>query len=79
MRLTVPTGTQSGKILRLKNEGMPNVHGHGKGDMLIQIHVETPVNLSTKQKELLEAFQETETEQNSPQRKSFVEKLKTFF
>ena len=58
---------------------MKNVHGHGKGDLLIHVHVETPVNLSTKQKTILEQFQETEKGSNSPERNSFLEKLKVFF
>lgn len=78
-RLTIPAGTQSGKILRIKSEGMPNVHGHGKGDLLVVILVETPVNLSDKQKKLLEDFQAIEGPNNSPQKKSFFDKIKSFF
>lgn len=78
-RLTIPEGTQSGKVLRVKGSGMPNVHGHGKGDLLVEIHVETPVHLSAKQKELLQEFQDLETPKNSPQKKGFFEKLKSCF
>ncbi|GAB4185762.1 MAG: molecular chaperone DnaJ [Simkaniaceae bacterium] len=78
-RITVPAGTQSGKILRIKGEGFPNVHGHGKGDLLVKVQVETPVNLSDKQKELLEEFSKLETSKNSPKRGSFLDKLKQFF
>ena len=79
IRLTVPAGTQTGKVLRVKGEGLKNVHGHGKGDLLIHVNVETPINLSSKQKSLLEDFQATESEENSPQKKSFLDKLKVFF
>lgn len=79
VRVTIPSGTQSGKMLRVKGEGLKNVHGHGKGDLLIHVQVETPVNLSQKQKTLLEQFQETESAQNSPDRKTFLDKLKVFF
>ena len=79
VRLTIPNGTQTGKVLRVKGEGMKNVHGHGKGDLLIHVHVETPVNLSSKQKSILEQFQETEKDSNSPGRKSVLDKLKVFF
>lgn len=79
IRLTIPEGTQTGKALRVKGEGLKNVHGHGKGDLLIHVHIETPVNLSSKQKSLLEDFQSTENEDNSPKRKSFLDKLKVFF
>lgn len=79
VRLTIPEGTQNGKVLRVKNEGLSNVHGRGKGDLLINIQVETPVNLSSRQKKLLEEFQETEHPDNAPKRKSFLNKIKVFF
>lgn len=79
MRLTVPEGTQSGKTLRIRKEGFPNVHGQGRGDLLVHITVETPTNLSQKQKSLLEEFGDLETPKNNPQKKSFVDKLKVFF
>ncbi|MCI5052850.1 MAG: molecular chaperone DnaJ [Simkaniaceae bacterium] len=78
-RITIPEGTQSGKILRVKGQGMPNVHGHGKGDLLVQVKVETPVNLNAKQKQILTDFAETEEPKNSPNKKSFFEKIKSFF
>lgn len=78
-RLTIPEGTQSGKILRVKEQGFPNVHGGGKGDLRIHIKVEIPVNLSADQKRLLQEFAATEKPNNSPQTKSFFDKLKSFF
>ena len=78
-RVTIPEGTQAGKILRVKGKGLPNVHAHGEGDLLIQIHVETPVNLSSEQKKLLNEFQGLEGPHNSPKKKSFFEKLKNVF
>ncbi len=78
-RIPIPEGTQSDKILRVRNEGIPNVHGQGKGDLLIRILVETPVKLSEKQKELLKAFGELEKEDNSPRRQGFFDKVKAFF
>ncbi|MBI3211100.1 MAG: molecular chaperone DnaJ [Simkania negevensis] len=78
--LTVPEGTQSGKVLRVKGEGLPNVHSNRtKGDLLVRMQVETPVNLSKEQKEHLKKFQSIEGPQNSPERKSFLDKIKTFF
>lgn len=79
VRLTISPGIQTGKILRVKGEGLRNVHGQGKGDLLINVQVETPVNLSAQQKTLLKQFQQTESSNNSPQRKSFLEKMKVFF
>ncbi|HSX03331.1 MAG TPA: molecular chaperone DnaJ [Rhabdochlamydiaceae bacterium] len=78
-RINIPEGTQHGKIFRVRGEGAPNVHGQGKGDLLVKIAVETPVSLNEKQKELLSAFGELENGQNSPKKKSFLSKLKDFF
>lgn len=78
-RLSIPEGTQSGKVLRIKDEGSPNVQGRGRGDMLVKTSVETPVNLNEKQKELLRQFGELEKEQNSPRKRSFFDKIKVFF
>lgn len=77
--LKIPEGSQSEKILRIRSKGLPNVHGHGTGDLLIRLRVETPVNLSSKQKELLKEFQDLQTEQNNPKAKSFLDKIKCFF
>jgi len=78
-RLVVSEGTQSGKTMRIRGEGVQNVHGQGKGDMLVRLVVETPVNLSDKQKELLRSFGELENENNSPRRRGFLGKVKDFF
>jgi len=79
VRIIIPEGTQSGKVLRVSGKGIPNVHGNGHGDLLLKISVETPVRLSDKQKDLLRSFQQLETPQNHPNQKSFLEKLKGFF
>jgi molecular chaperone DnaJ len=78
-RITIPEGTQSGKVFRVKGEGFPNVHGHGKGDLLIKIFVETPTTLNERQKELLREFSELEGPANTPKRKSFLDKIKGLF
>jgi molecular chaperone DnaJ len=78
-RLSIPAGTQNGKTFRIKGEGFPNVHGQGKGDLLIKIFVETPTELSTRQKSLLEEFQSLETQENFAKRRSFLDKIKGFF
>lgn len=79
VRVTIPEGTQAGKVLRVGGKGFPNVHGRGRGDLLIQVHVETPVKLNEKQKALLKEFAELESPQNHPIKKGFLEKLKVFF
>lgn len=78
-KLPIPEGIQSGKTIKIRGEGAPNVHGHGRGDMLVKIIVETPVGLNEKQKDLLKAFSETEGAHNSPQKRSFLDKLKGLF
>ncbi len=79
-RINIPEGTQSGKVMRVKGEGAPNVHhGRNRGDLLVHVIVETPVSLNDKQKELLRQFAELEKEQNSPRKRNFFDKLKGFF
>jgi molecular chaperone DnaJ len=78
-RISIPEGTQNGKVFRVKGEGFPNVHGHGKGDLLTKIFVETPSELSSKQKELLQQFSELESPNNMPKRKGFLDKIKELF
>ncbi|NGX34384.1 MAG: hypothetical protein K1060chlam1_00737, partial [Candidatus Anoxychlamydiales bacterium] len=78
-RISIPEGAQNGKTFRIRDLGFPNVHGAGKGDLLVNISVETPVNLSSKQVELLKNFQNLETDENHPKKKSFFDKVKSFF
>jgi molecular chaperone DnaJ len=78
-RLTIPEGTQGEKVFRIKGKGFPNVHGRGKGDLLVKIVVETPTHLTVKQKEMLREFGKTEGIDNHPGKKSFIEKIKSFF
>lgn len=78
-RIQIPEGTQNGKLLRVSGKGFPNVHGQGHGDLIIRVTVETPVKLSEKQKALLKSFEELETPQNNPRKKTFLEKIKVFF
>ncbi len=77
--LEIARGTQSGAISRIRGKGLPNVHGHGKGDLLVKVTVETPRKLSSRQEELLREFAETEEAAVSPKRKSFFEKVKDLF
>lgn len=78
-RITVPEGTQNESIFRVKGEGFPNVHGQGRGDLLVKIFVETPTKLSEKQKSLLKEFSDLEGPSNQPKRKGFVDKIKGMF
>jgi molecular chaperone DnaJ len=77
-RVKVPTGAQSGKQMRLRGKGMPALRGGGSGDMVIEMAVETPVNLTARQKELLREFEKL-SEENNPEGQSFFSKVKGFW
>ncbi|HZG45944.1 MAG TPA: molecular chaperone DnaJ, partial [Allosphingosinicella sp.] len=73
----IPVGIQSGKQIRIRGAGMPVLNGRGHGDMVIEVHVETPTKLTARQKELLEEFRCTETGDECPQSQGFFQKIKT--
>jgi molecular chaperone DnaJ len=76
-RVEIPPGTQSGAQFRLKGRGMPAVRGAAKGDMYVQVVVETPVNLTRKQQELLREFAKAgKHEETSPETAGFFAKVK---
>ncbi|MDF3606910.1 molecular chaperone DnaJ [Paracoccus sp. DMF-8] len=82
-RVKVPAGTQTGRQMRLRGKGMPPLrHGAGMqgdhGDMLIELTVETPVNLTARQKELLREFEAIQAD-NNPQTSGFFQKIKNFW
>lgn len=77
-RVKVPAGAQSGKQMRLRAKGMPGLHGAGHGDMIIELAVETPVNLTARQKELLTEFEKL-SEENNPESNSFFSKVRNFW
>ncbi len=74
----IPAGSQTGKQMRLRSKGMPALRGGGTGDMLIELAVETPVNLTTRQKELLREFERL-SEDNNPESSSFFSKVRNFW
>jgi len=77
-RVKIPAGAQTGKQMRLRGKGMPALRGGGTGDMLIELAVETPVNLTQRQKELLREFERL-SEDNNPEGSSFFSKVKGFW
>lgn len=80
VKLKIPAETQSGKLFRLRGKGVLPVRGGAPGDLLCRVQVETPVNLTSEQKELLIRFQESLTgEKQSPQRKNWFDGVKKFF
>lgn len=78
-RVKVPEGTQNGKQFRLRNKGMPVLRQQSTGDLYIQIAIETPQNLSKRQRELLEEFEKISSTENSPQSAGFFSRMKDFF
>ena len=79
IRIEIPAGIQSAKQLRKRGEGMPVLQGRGRGDLVIEIMVETPTKLSSRQKEILRELQETETGDETPQSKGFFDRIKDAF
>ncbi len=77
--LTVPAGTQTGDVFTLKGKGVVDPHGARAGDLLIQVFIEVPKKLAPEQEKLLRELADLEHHDVLPHRKSFVEKLKTFF
>ncbi len=75
-RITIPEGTQSGHQFRLRGKGMPALRGAGVGDMMVEAVVETPVNLTARQKELLREFEKEETGETHPASQGFFAKVK---
>lgn len=78
-RVKVPEGTESGRQFRLRGKGMPVLRSNSTGDMYIQVEVETPKNLSRKQRELLKEFEKTATDSTSPESSGFFARVKEFF
>ena len=74
-KYTIPEGTQTGTTFTLKGKGIPDVNTKRKGDLIITVTVETPKNLTSEQKKLLEKFSETLGESNTGKRQSFFKKL----
>jgi len=80
--LKIPVGTQSGRVFRLRGKGVKPVRGGGPGDLYCRVDVETPVNLTGEQKEMLrqlEASLDAGGGQHSPRRSSWKDSVKTFF
>lgn len=79
VKLKVPAGTQTGKILRLRGKGLPSLRSPARGDQLIHIFAEVPTKLSKRQRELIEEFAAEGGEEVSPVTRGFLEKLRDLF
>jgi len=78
-KVAIPAGTQTGKQFRLRGKGMPQLRGGSHGDMIVQAHVETPVNLTKRQRELLQEFEKAGSEETSPESAGFFARVKEFW
>ncbi|MAP79672.1 MAG: molecular chaperone DnaJ [Aequorivita sp.] len=81
VRIKIENGAQSGKILRLRNKGIPSINGYGTGDLLVHVNVWTPKSLSKEQKEFFEKMRDDDHFVPNPEKedKSFFEKVKDMF
>jgi molecular chaperone DnaJ len=78
-RLKVPEGTQTGTNFKVKNKGVPVLNGHGRGDLNVQVKVQTPTKLSKRERELLQELHSTTSVENKPISRSLLSKVKEMF
>lgn len=78
-KVKIPEGTQSGRRFRLPGKGMPVMRSKAFGDMYVQVVVETPQNLTKRQKELLQEFESGSSQQTHPESAGFFAKMRDFF
>lgn len=78
-RLKVPEGTQSGSTFRVRNKGVPVLNGHGKGDLFVEVRVQTPTKLTKRQRELLAELDSMTRVENKPQDRTLLGKVKDIF
>ncbi len=79
VELTIPAGTQPGRVFRMRGKGIAHLNGRGRGDQLVHVAVEVPTELTRKQRDLLEQFAATMGEGQTPKTKSFFDKVKDLF
>ncbi len=77
--LKIPEGTQPGAVLKIRGKGVPVLNGHGKGDLFVEVRVQTPGKLNKRQRELLQELQELTHVENKPERRSLLGKMKEMF
>ncbi|MFB0926262.1 MAG: molecular chaperone DnaJ [Vicingaceae bacterium] len=81
VKIKIEAGTQSGKVLRLKGKGIPNIQGYGKGDFLIYVNIWTPQDLSKDEQKVLEKLRDSENFKPNPKitDKGFFDRMKDYF
>jgi len=78
-KMHIPEGTQTGTQIKLRGKGVPVLNGHGKGDIFVQIKVQTPTKLNKRQKELLQELETGASVDNQPEKQSLMSKVKDMF
>ncbi len=79
VELTIPPGTQPGRVFRMRGKGIAHLNGHGRGDQLVAVTVEVPTELTKKQKELLQQLAETMGDAQTPKTQTFFDKVRELF
>ncbi len=77
--LVIPRGTQSGRVFRLRNRGVPHVEGRGRGDLLVQVVVDTPTELSRDEEQLVRQLAELRGEDVAPEDTGFLSRIRSAF
>ncbi len=77
--LKIPEGTQTGATFRLRHQGVPDVDGHGRGDLFVHVQVTVPPKLTREQRKLFEQLKETLPAENQPSERGLFEKVKDYF
>jgi molecular chaperone DnaJ len=75
----VPEGTQSGASFRIRNKGVPILNSHGKGDLYVEVRIQTPAKVNKRQRELLAELAELSPVENKPQHRSLLGRVKDMF
>jgi molecular chaperone DnaJ len=78
-KLKIPEGVQSGTSFCIRGKGVPVLNGHGKGDLFVEVRIQTPAKLSKRQRELLAELGELTPVENKPQRRSLLGRVKDMF
>jgi molecular chaperone DnaJ len=77
--LKVPEGVQSGTTMRIRGKGVPVLNGHGKGDLFVELRVQTPSKLNKRQREILQELEGGSKLENKPERRTLLGKMKDMF
>ncbi|MFI3114640.1 MAG: molecular chaperone DnaJ [Clostridia bacterium] len=79
VKYTIPEGTATGTVFRLRSKGIPNLNGRGHGDHFIRVNIEVPKKLTNEQKEIIKKFDNSLSDDNCHEKKSFFDKIKDVF